>query len=227
MKITFDTKSAKADALVVFAAQGGTLLKEGVALDKKEKGLIKRAIKAEKFKGDAGTSIVVTGGNAPYIVVLGLGKTKSADTLVFEKLGDTLARLLCARKATSANVLCEGLELPKTLPPEKAVTAMAEFALLADYRFDKYKTKAPKDKKPALKSISFSLKAAARAKELFAAREKVAAGAFLTRDLVTEVPNVLYPETFASIIKKEMKPLGVTVKVLTETDMKLRAMGAL
>jgi leucyl aminopeptidase len=90
-------------------------------------------------------------------------------------------------------------------------------AVLRAYRFDKYRTRLEKDQKPALDKLGLSTTAAdARAK--FADLEKVAEGVFLTRDLVSEPPNVLYPESFAGRCR-ELETLGVKVTVLGVKEM--------
>jgi leucyl aminopeptidase len=50
---------------------------------------------------------------------------------------------------------------------------------------------------------------------------------FLARDVVTEPPNVLYPESYAKIIKNELSKEGVSVKILGEKQMHKLGMGAL
>src|SRR3546814_14199457 len=60
---------------------------------------------------------------------------------------------------------------------------------------------------------------AAAAKRLFQRFEKVAEGVFLTRDLVSEPANVLFPKSLAAEAKK-LDRLGVKVTVLGEKEMK-------
>ena len=40
-----------------------------------------------------------------------------------------------------------------------------------------------------------------------------------------EPPNVLHPESYANLIKKELEPLGVEVEILGEAQMKKLGMG--
>jgi len=54
----------------------------------------------------------------------------------------------------------------------------------------------------------------------------VVEGVYLTRDVVTEPPNVLYPETLAARCK-ELEELGVVVEILNEKKMAKLGMGAL
>ncbi|MDE1153201.1 MAG: M17 family peptidase N-terminal domain-containing protein [Micavibrio sp.] len=61
MKISFESKSPKADVLVVFAAEGAKLLGAAVAADKKAGGALKRAAEADKFTGKKNQTLVVPG----------------------------------------------------------------------------------------------------------------------------------------------------------------------
>ncbi len=231
MKISFDKKSAKADALVVFAAEGGKLFATGRAVDKKAKGVLKRAMAAEKFQGKKAQALVVT---APtgiayrHVVVVGLGKTEELKPLDFEKLGSAIVAALNRHKAASASVSMEGGDVTlKHLSAEQAAAHLAQAAYLCTYRFDKYLTKEPKEKKPTLKSLQIAVDDPAPVRKSFAPLQKVAEAVFLTRDLVSEAPNVLYPESFANSIKKELTPLGIEVKILHAKDIEKLGMGAL
>jgi leucyl aminopeptidase len=64
------------------------------------------------------------------------------------------------------------------------------------------------------------------AKAKFKDRSLVVDGVFMTRDLVTEPPNVIYPDTLAKRCKTLSK-LGVKVEVLGEKQMMRLGMGAL
>ena len=63
-------------------------------------------------------------------------------------------------------------------------------------------------------------------KKALKAREAVAAGVLLARDLVNEPPNVLYPEEFAERAAK-LEKLGVEVEILDEKQLKKIGMRAL
>ncbi|MCA1909297.1 MAG: leucyl aminopeptidase, partial [Magnetospirillum sp.] len=98
-------------------------------------------------------------------------------------------------------------------------------ALLRSYRFDKYFTKEKKEDKPSVKKLAV-LTAAPGAKAAFAPLEAVAQGVFLTRDVVSEPANVIYPESLAAECKK-LADLGVEVEILGEKQMKKLGMGSL
>jgi len=230
MKISFDSKSPKSDALIAFAAEGGKLLDAGAAADKKAKGALKRAIEAEKFQGKKGQTLVVAGAEGlPYqhVVLVGLGKQDDLKAQDFEKFGSNIVALLNQKKAASAEIALAAGVSRKHLDASEAAARFAQGALLSSYRFDKYLTKEPKEKKPTLKALSLNVDNPAKAKKAFADAEKIADAVFLTRDLVSETPNHLYPESFANIIRRELSPLGIKVKILDEKEIVRQGMGAL
>ncbi|MBI1215511.1 MAG: leucyl aminopeptidase [Alphaproteobacteria bacterium] len=230
MKITFDTKSAKSDALVLFVTDGGGLLETGKKTDKKTKSALKRAIKAEKFQGKKAQSLVVSGPagtSHDVIVLMGVGKQRELTLKCFEKIGSALCGVLNAHKAATAEVIFETGSTFKDFSEAEAASRMATGLVLNSYRFDKYLTRQAKDKKPTLRAAAFKVAEPAPARKIFADEQKVAGGVFLTRDLVSEPPNVLYPESFADIIRKELTPLGIEVKVLHAKDIQKMGMGAL
>lgn len=229
MKISFETKSShKPDTYVVFATEGGKLTEHAAVLDKKTSGAIKRTVSAEAFQGKKGRVLTISapaGIPASHIVVAGLGKAADMKVCDFEKIGSDLIPVLNKKKAASVQIVFDtGL---KHITGEAAASRMATGMLLNSYRFDKYLTREPKEKKPTLKSVEFIVKNAVPARKNFDAARKMADAVFLTRDLVSEAPNVLYPESFASIIKRELSPLGIEVKVLGRKEIKKLGMGAL
>jgi leucyl aminopeptidase len=68
-------------------------------------------------------------------------------------------------------------------------------ARLRACRFDKYRTREKEEQKPSLKaSICWSADVA-EARKAFASYDRVADAIYVTRDLVSEPPNVIYPES--------------------------------
>ncbi|MFQ5974373.1 MAG: leucyl aminopeptidase, partial [Alphaproteobacteria bacterium] len=88
-------------------------------------------------------------------------------------------------------------------------------ARLKSYRFDRYRTKEPKEKKPTLGRLTLMVKGAAGARRAFRPLEAVADGVDFTRGLVSEPGNVVYPASLAAACRKLSK-LGVRVEVLGE-----------
>jgi leucyl aminopeptidase len=109
-----------------------------------------------------------------------------------------------------------------------AAANVALGARLASYRFDKYQTKAKDNDngKPTLKSVTVGVAGVAAARKAHGPMDKIADGVFLTRDLVSEPGNVIYPETLAAQCK-ELTKLGIKVEVLDEKKMAALGMHAL
>jgi leucyl aminopeptidase len=112
-----------------------------------------------------------------------------------------------------------------TLTPEQS----AEIALgsvLKAYRFDRYRTKEKPEDKPRLTKLSVCTGDATKARAAWERNKAVADGVFLTRDLVSEPPNVLNPAEMAERCRK-LSALGLKVDVLGPKEMQKLGFGAL
>ena len=96
---------------------------------------------------------------------------------------------------------------------------------LKSYTFDKYKTlkKEKIDKKINLEIITSNKE---KIEKKYKYYDSIKEGVFLTRDLVSEPPNVLNPKTYVQIIKKLSK-LGLKIKIYNEKEMKKLGLNAL
>ncbi len=229
MKIVFSGPgSAATGALVVGVLDGLKLSPSAKAIDKKTNRAITRAIKASNFKGKAEQSLSVlapAGTRLDRVLVVGLGKASDVDELAMVKLGGQIYAALASSGSKAATVQVDPVE-KSDLSPAAMAPAIAEGARLRSYRFEKYRTKNENNAKPALTALTLRCRGANKAKAAFRARDKVADGVFMTRDLVTEPPNVIYPETLAKRCR-ELAKLGVKVEILGEARMKRLGMGAL
>ncbi|MBL4693247.1 MAG: leucyl aminopeptidase [Magnetovibrio sp.] len=227
MKITFANLSVpKSGTIVVGILDGGTLSAEAEAVDKATDGGLSRALNASTFKGTKSHSmtILAPGGKITRVLCLGLGKAKDLDALAFQSLGGSIVKAIAAH-TTMVQVMVGELDGCDLKAPDIAAN-IALGARLGSYRFDKYKTKKIKCHEPKLKSVKILTTGALKAKALYEPQDKIADGVFLTRDLVSEPANILYPESFAKHAK-ELTKLGVKVEVLTKAAMQKLGMGAL
>ena len=229
MKIVFSGPgSAATGALVVGVLDGNTLTPSAKALNKKINRGLSRAIKASRFQGKTGQSLAVVtpaGTRLDRLLIVGLGKAKDVNEQSLCKLGGRIYASLAASGSKAATILVDPLE-GSTLNPARMAAAIAEGAQLRSYRFGKYHTKSENDSKPTLTTLTLRCRGAAKAKAEFRARDKIVQGVFMTRDLVTEPPNVIYPDSLAKRCK-ELTKLGVKVEVLGEPQMRRLGMGAL
>jgi leucyl aminopeptidase len=227
MKISFSTFSApKSGVAVVLAGEGGKLSEDGSEIDKAVNGAISNAIKVADFKAEREKSldVILPRDSGPErVIVMGVGKTADLDEVAAEYVGGAIA-------AAAGTVQTTGLTVCASLPGKPGIEAAAMASRLASgmrlrtYSFTKYKSKPSKDKK--LASVKILTAAVAAAKTRYASLDAVATGVHLARDLVNEPANILYPESFASEIKKLSK-LGLSIEVLDEKQMAKLGMGAL
>lgn len=222
MKIKF-AESASGDVIAAPVYSGCALSDAAKALDADAGGALERAMKASRFKGDAGQTLEIaapTGVSAAKIVLFGLGEKKSVDGNTLEKAAATVVKALLTSGAKTLSLRLDGAA------DLEGVGRAGLGATLGAYRFDKYRTKLSEDKKPSLTSVEIVVEDAKAAKKAWADWEGVAEGVHLARDLVMEVPNVLGPEEYARRCKK-LEKLGLEIEVLGEKEMKKLGMGAL
>ena len=111
---------------------------------------------------------------------------------------------------------------------DKLVGFFSEFICgftLKSYKFNKYKTL---DKKEIDKKINFKIVTSNRSKieKKYKYYDAIREGVFLTRDLVSEPPNILNPKAYVSEIKK-LSRLGLNIKIYNEKEMKKLGLNAL
>jgi leucyl aminopeptidase len=225
MDIRFVT-AASGEVVAVMATEGGELLGAGKALDTAAGGRIAKAMKVVGFKGGAGQVVDVLapdGVDFSRVLVIGVGKAEAADGMSVERwAGHAVKRMLTAG--------VEKLVLqPDALPGVAIAEAGAHAAMgarLSSYRFDTYRTKLKPEQKPTLQAVEIVLEHTAAAKARAEVDAAIVEGVFFARDLVSEPPNVLYPESFAERLR-DLETIGVEVEILEPAAMEKLGMGAL
>lgn len=219
LKFSFGSApKAKSDTALVFAFGSKTLGASAKELDKQSKGHLQHAVQNAAFEGQAGQALTVEmpkDTDFERIIVIGAGDAKQVETLAIENMA---ANLLNPLKKTGAKQISVYVDSVKALAikPEEFAAAFATGLRLRDYSFTVYKK--PKDK-DILSQIDFIVEKSTAAKKLFTYHNAVADGVFLARDVMNEPPNMLYPESYARRIQKELKPLGVDVEIIDEKQM--------
>jgi leucyl aminopeptidase len=236
MKVTLakaDAVTAKADLLAV-PVFAGTELGPGAEEAVAALGApVAPLLEARGFTGKAGeVAVLPTLGRleATVLLLVGVGERAKVDAEVLRRAAAAVVRQgRGARKAATT--------LPQALPadPAGAVQAVAEGALLAAYRFDKYKqAKAGADgSKPPAELATLALHpgpAAGRAGGLagaLAAGTVRATATNLARDLSNEPANALHPADLAAAARKLLAGKGVTVKVKDEKALAAEGFGGI
>jgi leucyl aminopeptidase len=188
--------------------------------------LIRRAAAAERFKGKQGSSLdiaVPAGLETPRLVVVGAGRLKDLEPNAWIKLGGVAMGKL-GPAAAEATIIAD---LPGGAAKPERVADLALGVRLRGYVFDRYKTKRKEDETPPPKvTVRIAVAGVGAATKAFAARNAIANGVLLARDLVNEPPNVLYPDAFARRTNA-LKKFGVGVEILDVAAMKKLGMNAL
>jgi leucyl aminopeptidase len=186
-------------------------------------GLVASAAKIAQFEGKPLSALDIIspqGVGAERLLIIGLGGAKDLTDTDFPTLGGYVSGKIGAAKQVS--VAFE--------PPEGAwgAAAAADFVLglrLRAYRFEKYKKKKNGDSRGAA-AVTIGVSDVEGARRAAAAREALAEGVEMARNLVNEPANVLFPVEFADRAASLSK-LGVAIDVLDEKAMAKLGMGAL
>ena len=186
--------------------------------------LLARVAPGERFTGKSGSVldlIAPAGLKASRLVFIGTGN-KELKSLDFAKLGGiAMGKIGGAREATVLADLPAG-----AMKPENAAEVAMGVRLRA-YTFDRYKTRRKEGDEPPVKAkITIGVADVAAARRAWHAKDAIAEGVVIARDLVNEPANILYPEEFARRTRA-LKKLGVTVEVLDVKAMQRLGMNAL
>jgi leucyl aminopeptidase len=237
MKVTLakaDAVTAKADLLAVPVFAGAEL---GPGAEEAVAALgapLAPLLEARGFTGKAGdVAAFPTLGRLPATVLLlvGVGERAKVDAEVLRRAAAAVVRQ--GRGAGKAVTT-----LPQALPadPAGAVRAVTEGALLAAYRFDKYKRAKVKGNGsgPPAELTSLVLhpggNRASGARGLagaLAAGQARAAATNLARDLSNEPANALHPADLAAAARRLLAGKGVTVKVKDEKALAAEGFGGI
>jgi len=222
MKIAFsEILVPRRGAIVVGVLEGRVLMRTGAALDKRAGGALGRAMKSSRFTGAKGQFLELlqpAGVGPTRILLAGLGKADEIDDLRAQALGGGAVERLNRGGEKTACIAVDGAS--------ETAAHVAYGARLGSYRFDRYRTKEKANKKPTLGALTVMVKDAPAARRAHRPLAKIAEGVFLTRDLVSEPANVIYPASLAAEART-LKKLGVTVEVLGRARMEKLGMGAL
>ncbi|MDQ2879008.1 MAG: leucyl aminopeptidase [Pseudomonadota bacterium] len=191
------------------------------ALDPAALELVKAAARASRFDGEAGSvteGFVPAGDTVRRVLLIGTGAGAVAD---YGRAGGALTARLLTSGAQSVSVDVGG-----SGASAEAVAAFAGAAAQRAWRHDVYRTKLPEKAKPTLTSIVI-LYAPDGTDAAWSRQAAVTSGMDLTRTLITEPANVIYPETFVAKVLADIDGLGLEVTILDEAEMTKLGMGAL
>jgi leucyl aminopeptidase len=182
------------------------------------------ALDRQRFEGDASSvaeQFVDDGGTVRRVLVVGIG-TDGATGEAAEKLGGAaVARLLTSGEAKVV------IDLAGASFDDDGAARIGFAAALRSWRHDRYRTKLKDKQKPTLDEVVIVGGGKGASKRYEQRWAPVYEGVSLTRELVTEPANIIYPETFVERVRKSLDGSGVEIEVLDRAAMEKLGMGAL
>ncbi|HEX3676986.1 MAG TPA: leucyl aminopeptidase [Sphingomicrobium sp.] len=184
---------------------------------------IAAALDRQRFEGEASSAsehFIDENGTVRRVLIIGTGNGGNLEQAA-EKLGGTAV----ARLQTSGEK--KGVIDVSALGYDADTAARVGLAAaLRSWRYDRYRTKLKDNQKPTLEEITIvgAEGAEARYKSRWA---PVVEGVSLTRELVTEPANIIYPESFVERVQRSLEGSGVEIEVLNRPQMEKLGMGAL
>ena len=216
MKIEFAATRPEAADVLAFIVTKSSF--EGFVFPLENAQMVHDTAKLARFKGDIGQSFLLIAseaGKLVRIVLLGVAEGDAGD---YQKAGGEIIAKVQTSGAKHIAIHAENLSA-------KASAEAAYGAALRNWRMDKYRTKLPETSRPSVEQLTVS-GAPAEASGLWATYQAIADGVALTKELVTEPANIIYPESFVERCK-HLADLGVEITVLDDAQMAELGMGAL
>lgn len=190
-------------------------------LDEAARTLAARSAEAQRFERELGAiaeTFIDEAGAARRVLLVGYG-AKQDEVAMHERVGGALTARLLTSGEVRLVVDARGLDA-------KAAARLAFGAAARSWRHDLYRTKLGRKQKPTLDEVVI-VGAGEGVEAEWAHHAAVLDGLELTRGLVTEPANIVYPETFIERVRAGLDGLGVTIDVLDEKAMAKLGMNAL
>jgi leucyl aminopeptidase len=186
---------------------------------------------APGFTGKNGQINIIGFDEKNILLLVGVGEEKKVDDLILQKIGARIVSFANSSKMENL-ALFFGVEIDNgklkytTKNNPYNLSNLAFGACLFSYRFNKYFNAKKAEKEFKVKSITIASKDANKSKEQFKQFEILTDNILLTRNLVSEPANVLYPESYAKICLGFKKD-GLEVEVLDQKTMQKLGMNSL
>ncbi len=222
MKIRFADARPQGDYALVVPVAGkdrSTLAALGTAGE-----AVAAALDRQRFEGE-GSSVseqfIADDGKVRRLLVIGTGNG-AAGREAAEKLGGTAAARLQTSGEETAVIDVSGLRYDADTSARVGLGAA-----LRSWRYDRYRTKLKDNQKPTLGEVVIVGGGAGAAERYEHRWAPVVEGVSLTRELVTEPANIIYPETFVARVRASLEGSGLELEVLDRAAMEKLGMGAL
>ena len=221
MKISFAATLPAGDYALVIPSAGKQ--RPGVGSLGPSGGSVEAALKRNRFEGDASAAVehFLDGEHPRRILVVGTGGGVAPGEAAEKLGGAAVARLLLSGEVHAV------IDLTGLGYDADAAARVALAAALRAFRYDRYKTRLKDKQKPTLKKVTIVGAGDGAAKRWDSRYAAVYEGVLLTRELVTEPANIIYPQSFVERVLASIDGSGLEVQVLDGPAMAKLGMGAL
>jgi leucyl aminopeptidase len=221
MKIHFADSRPQGDYALVVPVAGKDRSTLGALAGSQQS--VEAALDRQRFEGEGASvseQFIDDNGSVRRLLVIGVG-SNGARGEAAEKLGGTAASRLQTSGEKTAVIDVSGLGYDADTAARVGLGAA-----LRSWRYDRYRTKLKDNQKPTLEEVV--IVGVAGAGDRYSQRwAPVVDGVSLTRELVTEPANIIYPETFVERVRKSLDGSGVEIEILDRVAMEKLGMGAL
>jgi leucyl aminopeptidase len=219
IKVTFASAAPEGAYALAIPVRGEEMVADRLgSLDPAVRTLAACAADAQRFEREVGgisETFFEEDGQVRRLLLVGLGAQGDRDA-AYERAGGALTARLLTSGETRLVVDASGLSASEA-------ARLAFGAAARSWRHDLYRTKLGRKQKPTLEELVIVGAPDAE----WGHHAAVLEGLNLTRNLVSEPANIVYPETFVERARAALEGLGVTFEVLDEAQMEELGMGAL
>ena len=222
IKVSFAAKRPQGAYALAIPVRSEDMLHDRLAdLDEAARTLAVRSAEAQRFEREVGAiaeTFIDDNGVTRRLLLVGYG-ARQDEVAIHERVGGALSGRLLTSGETRLVIDAAGLDA-------RAAVRLAFGAAARSWRHDVYRTRLGRKQKPTLEEVVI-VGAGAGAADSWSHEQAVLAGLDLTRALVSDPPNLIYPETFVSRCREALESLGVEFEVLDDKAMRELGMGAL
>jgi len=209
------------DAVIVFLAeQGRAEIKKSLPT---ELSYIEKRLNLAFFKGKQSELMFLPFADQPTIILCGIGKKGEIDAESLRRSAAAAIALCRDRFIDHVNIT---VPVIPSLDGGRVLICLAEGTYLANYGFDKYKTKSNDNGKPLLRSAAF-LTNVKNAASILKRVEIISRNTLLCRDLINETSEKSDSRGIAREAKALGKIPGVTCTIYGKKEIEKMKMGLL
>ena len=218
MQFSFEPKLKEINVGVLFVCLSKEEFKKEKSGELKE--VFETAEKTDGFKAEKSQTALITlpeGFKAKKVSLIGLGEEKEIEKEDLRKITGSLVKAAKSKKIEDI-----GIEFRTQFKEKDWIECAAETSIMADYSFNKYKTKPEKkqEQETKIKKVVFAGKETKELKEIVKEKEIISDNVNLVRDLVNENAKDKNPALFAKKAKEICLKAKIKCSVIDEKQLK-------